>query len=80
MNADELDTLHRLLNNLEAEGLCYKDRSHCTPICPLWRAGAFGDDICLPNVLGRRVGRMARDKRLHNKSKISKVLEENDVE
>lgn len=70
MNADELDTLRDLLDGVEAdEGVCYKRRSRCTTACPLWYAGAFGDNICLPSVLGRKVTRMIRDKRLREREK-----------
>ena len=40
MTDRELNLLRELLETLERdEGACYKDRSHCTPACPLWMAG-----------------------------------------
>ena len=70
MTDRELTLLHDLLDDLEKdEGVCYKRRSRCTSACPLWYAGAFGDNICLPSVLSRRVARLIRDKRLHEKDK-----------
>lgn len=42
MTDRELNLLRELLETLERdEGACYKDRSHCTPACPLWMAGEF---------------------------------------
>lgn len=70
MTDRELTLLHDLLDDLEKdEGVCYKRRSRCTSACPLWYAGAFGDNICLPSVLGRKVTRMIRDKRLREREK-----------
>lgn len=70
MNADELGALRDLLDGVEAdEGVCYKQRSRCTSACPLWYAGAFGDNICLPSVLGRRVTRMIHDRQLPKREK-----------
>lgn len=75
MNADELTTLRDLLDGVEAdEGVCYKTRSStCATACPLWYAGAFGDNICLPSVLGRRVTRLIRDKQLREREKRGKA-------
>lgn len=71
MTDRELILLHDLLEDLETdEGVCYKTRSStCAAACPLWYAGAFGDSICLPSVLGRRVTRMIRDKQLREREK-----------
>ena len=71
MTDRELTLLHDLLEDLETdEGVCYKTRSStCATACSLWYAGAFGDNICLPSVLSRRVARLIRDKRLHEKDK-----------
>ena len=56
MTDRELNLLRELLETLERdEGACYKDRSHCTPACPLWMAGEFDGNICLPSILARRV-------------------------
>ena len=67
----ELILLHDLLEDLETdEGVCYKTRSStCAMACPLSYAGAFGDNICLPSVLGRRVARLIRDKQLREREK-----------
>ena len=48
MTDRELILLHDLLEDLETdEGVCYKTRSStCATACPLWYAGAFGDNIC----------------------------------
>ena len=47
MTDRELNLLRELLETLERdEGACYKDRSHCTPACPLWMAGEFDGNIC----------------------------------
>ena len=48
----------------KAESACYKDRSHCTPACPLWMAGEFDGNICLPSILARRVKRLTFGKAL----------------
>lgn len=71
MTDRELILLHDLLEDLETdEGVCYKTRSStCATACPLWYAGAFGDIICLPSVLGHRVTRMIRDKQLLNEER-----------
>lgn len=71
MTDRELILLHDLLEDLETdEGVCYKTRSStCATACPLWYAGAFGDNVCLPSVLGHRVTRMIRDKRLREREK-----------
>ena len=63
MTNKSLEMLKWLLEDLETdEGVCYKTRSStCATACPLWYAGAFGDNICLPSVLGRRVTRMIHD-------------------
>ena len=57
MTDKQLEMLKWLLEDLETdEGVCYKTRSStCATACPLWYAGAFGDNICLPSVLGRRI-------------------------
>ena len=65
MTDRELNLLRELLETLERdEGACYKDRSHCTPACPLWMAGEFGGNICLPSILARRVKRLTFGKAL----------------
>ncbi len=71
MTDKSLEMLKWLLEDLETdEGVCYKTRSStCAAACPLWYAGAFGDNICLPSVLSRRVTRMIRDKRLRERGK-----------
>ena len=71
MTDKSLEMLKWLLEDLETdEGVCYKTRSStCATACPLWYAGAFGDNICLPSVLGHRVTRMIRDKRLREREK-----------
>ena len=71
MTDRELILLHDLLEDLETdEGVCYKTRSStCATACPLWYAGAFGDNICLPSVLGHRVTRLIRDKQLREREK-----------
>lgn len=71
MTDRELILLHDLLEDLETdEGVCFKTRSStCATACPLWYAGAFGDNICLPSVLSRRVTRMIRDKQLCERGK-----------
>lgn len=71
MTDRELILLHDLLEDLETdEGVCFKTRSStCATACPLWYAGAFGDNICLTSVLGRRVTRMIRDKQLRERGK-----------
>ena len=48
MTDRELNLLRELLETLERdEGACYKDRSLCTPACPLWMAGEFdGKSAC----------------------------------
>ena len=52
----QLDRLRYLLETVETEqGTCYKTRSACTAACPFWFAGAFGENICLPSILARRV-------------------------
>ena len=58
MTDRELILLHDLLEDLETdEGVCYKTRSStCATACPLWYAGAFGDNICLPSVLRPQAG------------------------
>lgn len=50
MTDKSLEMLKWLLEDLETdEGVCYKTRSStCATACPLWYAGAFGDNICLP--------------------------------
>ena len=63
MTDKHLEMLKWLLEDLE-EGRCYKQRTECSAACPLWYAGAFGDNICLPSVLGHRVTWLIRDKRL----------------
>ncbi len=70
----QLDRLRYLLETVETEqGTCYKTRSACTAACPLWYAGAFGDNICLPSVLGRRVTRMIHDQQLPKREKSNGV-------
>lgn len=71
MTNKSLEMLKWLLEDLEMdEGVCYKTRSStCATACPLSYAGAFGDNICLPSVLGRRVTRMIRDKQLRERGK-----------
>ena len=70
MTDKSLEMLKWLLEDLETdEGVCYKRRGDCTSACPLWYAGAFGDNICLPSVLGRKVTRLIRDKRLREREK-----------
>ena len=71
MTDKSLEMLKWLLEDLETdEGVCYKTRSStCATACPLSHAGAFGDNVCLPSVLGRRVTRLIRDKQLHEREK-----------
>ena len=65
MTYKSLEMLKWLLEDLETdEGACYKDRSHCTPACPLWMAGEFDGNICLPSILARRVKRLTFGKAL----------------
>ena len=60
-----LQELRALLEWIEiAEGACYRNRAECSAACPLWYAGAFDDDVCLPRVLGHRLGRMIHDRAL----------------
>lgn len=63
MTDRELILLHDLLEDLETdEGVCYKTRSSiCATTCPLWYAGAFGDNICLPSVDREAVQEAADD-------------------
>ena len=46
MTNKSLEMLKWLLEDLETdEGVCYKTRSStCATACPLWYAGAFGDN------------------------------------
>ena len=68
MTDKQLDWLLYLLESIETdEGLCYKTRSECSPTCPLWTLGPFDGNVCLANVLHRKVKRIAYDKRLHAK-------------
>lgn len=68
MTKEQLKTLHTLLEELELdEGICYRTRSACSPACPLWMRGAFGNDVCLANVLARKVKLLTYNKRLHEK-------------
>ena len=71
MTDKSLEMLKWLLEDLETdEGVCYKTRSStCATACPLWYAGAFGDNICLPSVLGRRVTRMIHNQQLPKREK-----------
>ena len=71
MTDKQLEMLKWLLEDLETdEGVCYKTRSStCAMACPLQYAGAFGDNICLPSVLGRRVTRMIHDQKLPKREK-----------
>ena len=73
MTDKHLEMLKWLLEDLEKdEGGCYKHRTECSAACPLWYAGAFADDICLPSVLGRRVTRMIHERQLQNKKLFDK--------
>ena len=60
MTDKQLDRLRYLLETVETEqGTCYKTRSACTAASPFWYAGAFGENICLTSILGRRVRRLS---------------------
>ena len=70
MNSTDMEKLHTLLEAIEtSEGFCYQNRTACSAACPLWYAGAFGGDVCLPRVLGHRMVRLIRDKRLREQEK-----------